>query len=349
MKKTFFTFIALLAFIQTFATIRRVNNNPGVVTNSAGPFVYNNFNSAISAASPTAADTIYLEPSDINYGDLNIAKKIVLIGPGYLLDKNPNTPFDKRSVKVNSISFLGTINSQLNPTVPTGSVIYGITVQNDNGVYGNISIGGSNSNFGVTSEISIFNCLFNSLSRASFGGSGHNLKRCFILGDVQSLSSNSVISNCIILGNITGSSNNTIKNNIIFNGITPNSAVIYNNIIVPVTSPTVSFPNESNVFNNVCMGCTGAPTFNNFFTTSSNTIFQVAEPRILDDLWDERFKLATSSPAKTKGVNGIDCGVFAGNEPYILSGLPPFPMVTAFSQGAPSGGNIPITISIKRN
>lgn len=134
MKKTVFTLIALFVFVNAFSTIRRVNNNPGVVLNAAGPaFVYNNFEAAHAAASTTVVDTIYLEPSDINYGSISITKKIVLIGPGYFLDKNPNTPFDKRTARVNSISF-SAIAAGSNISNSSGAIIYGITVQNEKGV-----------------------------------------------------------------------------------------------------------------------------------------------------------------------------------------------------------------------
>jgi hypothetical protein len=345
MKKSFFTFIAFLLSASSFATILRVNNNPGVPLVSG--LVFNNFNAALTAASVSVVDTIYLEPSDINYGAITITKKIVLIGPGYFLSKNPNTPFDKRSAMVQSIS----LGSQVSPSANSaGTVIYGISVlNNQNGLYGNITIGSTSSTF-TSSNISIINCIFNSITRNTFGGFEHSVQKCFITGDIPSLSSNSAIQNCIILGAVSaGTVNNIIKNNIIYGGLTPNGAMCFNNIIFPTTSPSLSFPNESNVFNNVCVGCSGTPSFNNFFTTAANTIFQVAEPRIFDDLWDERFKLATTSPAKAKGVSGIDCGVFAGIDPYTLSGVPPFPMISAFTQGAPSGGNIPITISIRRN
>jgi hypothetical protein len=347
MKKLFFTLIAFGFYANAFATIRRVNNNPGVVTNSAGPaFVYNNFLAAHTAASSTVTDTIYLEPSDINYGFLTIQKKIVLIGPGYLLDKNPNTPFDKRLAMVSAINLFGTTGGA---TVPTGTVIYGISVQNDNGIYGAISIGLSSSGNGVTTDITVTNSIFNSISRGTFGGSFVTLKKCFITGDITILGSNSLISNNIILGSVAGTANNIIKNNIIYGGLTSGNASCYNNIVFPEISPSLNFPNESNVYNNVCVGCTSTPSFNNFFTTAANTIFQAAEPRILDDLRDDKFILATTSPAKNKGVGGIDCGAFAGPDPYVLSGIPPIPMITAFTQGAPTGGNIPITISIKRN
>jgi hypothetical protein len=348
MKTTLILIITLLSVLSTNATIRRVNNNPGIITNSTGPaFVYSNFNSAMQAASTTVVDTIYLEPSDINYGSISISKQIVLLGPGYLLDKNPNTPFDKRGAKVSSINLVGTTVSPF--TNPSGSSIYGISVQFDSGLYGNINIGTSVSSAGIASDFTIIGCILNSINRLTYGGGNNQIKKCFILGNIDGLASNSIISNNIILGSVTGAANNLFKNNVIFGGITVNTAEFYNNIIFPNNFPSISFPNESKVYNNVCVGCTGTPTFNNFYTTASNTIFTSTEPRILDDLWDDRFKLASTSPAKNKGVNNIDCGVFSGIDPYILSGIPPIPMITAFSQGAPNAGNIPITISIKRN
>jgi hypothetical protein len=226
--------------------------------------------------------------------------------------------------------------------------LYGISVEQENGLYGSISIGSSANSVGIVSGISIYACIFSDLNRGTFGGS-FTASGCFITGSIDNPASNSLINNCIIFGSVKGSMNSKISHNIIYNGITQSEGTFFNNIIFPTISPSIDFPNNSKVFNNVCVGCTGAPSFNNFFTTAANTIFSVGEPRNIDDLWDDRFKLNVSSPAKTKGVAGVDCGPFAGPKPYVLSGIPPFPMITAFTQGAPSGGNIPITISIKRN
>jgi hypothetical protein len=123
----------------------------------------------------------------------------------------------------------------------------------------------------------------------------------------------------------------------------------FNNIIYQSNTVGYEFSTNASVYNNVCVGCTGTPLNNNFFTTASNTIFTLAEPRTLDDLEDDNFILPATSPAKTKGVAGVDCGVFAGVTPYILSGIPPVPMITNFTQGTPTATNIPINISIKRN
>ncbi|MBK9511076.1 MAG: hypothetical protein IPO04_17275 [Cytophagaceae bacterium] len=84
------------------------------------------------------------------------------------MDKNPITPFDKRSTKVSGISIVGT-NSPTT-TNPTGTVLYGLTVQSDNGLYGNIAIGTSISTFGITSDITIIDCIFNSLTETPMVG-----------------------------------------------------------------------------------------------------------------------------------------------------------------------------------
>ena len=334
MKKSLLLLFLLLTVSQVFATIRRVNNNPGVtlVTN----LVFADFNAAITAAA--SGDTIYIEPSDINYGGINITKKLVIIGPGYLLNKNPNTPFDKRPARVVQINF---------NTGSAGSKVYGLEVKAPNGIFGDILISQSGS------DIEIGFCLFNDLrGLASATLSGSTVFNCFIIGGIDDaiLSVNrAVISNNIIWGSVETSSNdNIVRNNIIFGGATF-SGLFYNNIIYQNGDPNLVFSNSTSVYNNVCVGCTGTPGNNNFFTTAPNTVFVVPEPRTIDDLEDDNFVLHASSPAKAKGVGGIDCGVFAGTRPYVLSGIPPFPMITAFTQSPPVSGNIPITISIKRN
>jgi len=42
---------------------------------------------------------------------------------------------------------------------------------------------------------------------------------------------------------------------------------------------------------------------------------------------DSRWKLKTDGPAAGGGEAGIDCGMFGGPLPYVLSGLPPIPRI----------------------
>jgi hypothetical protein len=338
MKKSIIFLLFLLVGSSSFATIRRVNNNPGVVTNVT--FVFSNINSAIAAA--VSGDTIYLEPSEINYGVLFTPSiKLTFIGPGYLLNKNPNTPFDKRSASVSSISIAGNSNSN-------GSRILGLEVKSPTGAYGDISITSSLSN------LEISNCICSDI-RVESGSTGRGflISNNIILNNLRGVGTtgftSSIITNNIIWGSIIETDNdNIVKNNIIYGGASFLSKY-FNNIIFQNNLAGFELNQTSRVFNNVCVGCTGTPINNNFFTTAASTIFNVAEPRNLDDLRDDVFQLPSTSPAKGKGVGGIDCGVFAGATPYVLSGIPAFPMITGFSQGVVSGANLPIIISIKRN
>lgn len=79
-KKTFFTLAALCMAVAANATILRVSN----VNGSSAP--YSTIQAAVDAA--TAGDTIMVDGSSDGYGYAEISKSLVLIGPGYWLNKN---------------------------------------------------------------------------------------------------------------------------------------------------------------------------------------------------------------------------------------------------------------------
>lgn len=327
--------IVIIIHSNASATLRRVNNNPGITLPAFG---YSTFAAAHTAA--VAGDTLYIEPSNIAYTMPvgGITKRLTLIGPGYFLDQNTGTPADKRNAIFESI-ILASGSSQ--------SVIEGLVVSNVLG-YSSISTSGTTS----ISIVTIKRCLFASLSISSGAlAAGWIVKQCLITSDLLTSSNGGIeiLSNNIILGKInTSIGTSIVKNNLIYN--VPNVASgsnVYNNIFINDNLSTTI--NSIHYYNNVCVNCPGTPTNNNFYTTSYNTMFQVTEPKNFDDLRDARFQLPVSSPAKSKGVAGIDCGPFAGPDPYILSGIPAVPNITAFSVGAPVGGNIPVTFSAKRN
>ena len=101
--------VALTATVQTAnARIWRVNNNPGKSAD------FTNLTDALRSLngsalnSVQAGDTIHLEGSVTAYGKDNgeadtIARKVVLIGPGYLLSANPQTQHFQESAKIRTI------------------------------------------------------------------------------------------------------------------------------------------------------------------------------------------------------------------------------------------------------
>lgn len=45
---------------------------------------------------------------------------------------------------------------------------------------------------------------------------------------------------------------------------------------------------------------------------------------------EKAYELIADSPAKGTGFEGVDMGIFAGNRPYVISGLPQIPRITRF-------------------
>ena len=66
---------------------------------------------------------------------------------------------------------------------------------------------------------------------------------------------------------------------------------------------------------------------------------------------DGRLALSSNSPAIGAGLGNVDAGMFGGDEPYILSGIPPIPTIY-FLDSASSGSSnsgLPISIRAKVN
>ena len=81
MKKLFLVATVIVAMsVNLNAAIWRVNNIAGVNAD------FTTIQAAHNAAN--AGDTIYLEPSAGNYGNLTATKRLVIIGPGYFLAEN---------------------------------------------------------------------------------------------------------------------------------------------------------------------------------------------------------------------------------------------------------------------
>ncbi len=80
MRKTILTLVAICAATTAYATVLRVSN----VSGSTAP--YSTIQAAHDAAS--AGDTIMVDGSFTEYGETTIQKRLVLIGPGYFLTEN---------------------------------------------------------------------------------------------------------------------------------------------------------------------------------------------------------------------------------------------------------------------
>jgi len=142
---------------------------------------------------------------------------------------------------------------------------------------------------------------------------------------------NAIATNCIITYNSTsGYSNNTTYNNCIFLDAT------FQN-------------NPSNSSFNYCVfvdnGVIGIPTGTNHFGADATTLFEGTTDNSPDGAW----QLPETSDAKGKGAGGIDCGIFGGDDPYILSGLPPVPLIYEMNTPSTVGGTLNVNLKAKSN
>jgi len=308
---------------EASAKIWRVNNGGAAAD-------YTTINAAITAA--TAGDTIQVEGSNAPYS-FATAKKIIFIGPGYLLTKNPKTQADPNTANV-----YGTFSPGSDGSVMMGFVFYST-----------ISLQASNLK----------------ISR-NYGGGNY-----IDIGDNtgSTYSNDTIEQNYYCSINYTGNaviSNLQVNNNMLYSISLPvsnASGVFYNNIINTV--PTMSnFLVENNIIDGdtINIATTNVFKYNilyNGTTTSANgngNFYVTAFTNIFVD-WTDLFNSSTGtdgdavlkagSPAIGKGVGGVDLGVFSGGFAYLLSGMPPVPSI--YQLTVPNTINttpMPVTISI---
>jgi hypothetical protein len=331
--KTSILLLILISSSLAFGTIRRVNNNPGIIL--VPDLVYASFSTAIADA--IDGDTIYLEPSSILYPSANISKRIVFIGNGYQLESNKSliTPISSNkleSVLTNSFSFMvGSSNSKVFGIVFN----FGFTINSD---VSGIEISGCKLTAGITIS-GDNNILQNCISGMghNISGSGlNNLIQSSIIG--QSQISNAIINHCYIDNLLSGT--NTVFNNCIIE--TVNASLSSTNTIafcLKIPNGVSVFP-ESGINNNV----------ENL--SDRTTIFIVDDPSIQSlSNNDKNYKLKMGSPALAAGTNGSDIGPFGGLSPYKLSGQAPIPIITNFfitNTGSVSSGLVG-SITIQSN
>ena len=98
--KKIFLFFSLSCYLYSYATVRTVSNNPGLVAQ------YSTIQAAVNASS--VGDTIYVQGSNIQYAGFTIAdKRLTVIGPGWAPVQN----FAPFQASVADITISGTNSS----------------------------------------------------------------------------------------------------------------------------------------------------------------------------------------------------------------------------------------------
>jgi hypothetical protein len=268
----------------------------------------------------------------------------VLIGPGYFLTENDSTYANPNFARFLSIRIQATA---------AGTEIYGVYVFTQDANTNNLVV--------YASDVII--------SRNYFYPSGQNTLS--IHANVQNVTItqnylyevylNATASNMII-------SNNFIQYRIIMNntssGIITNNVVgqqienaynsqIKNNILFENIGGDVLSVNHSGnyvAYNITATQLVGGGSYGpgNVGSVDMSTVF-TGYPTQGDYSTDARWQIKAGGPADGAGEGGIDCGMFGGSLPYVLSGLPAIPRI--YEAIIPTAGStvsgLPVIIRVK--
>lgn len=332
MKRVFLS-LGLLAFHTiVFGKVWIVDNNSG---NFARDFT------TIQAAhdGAQAGDTLYVVGSGTNYGNLTLTKQLVIIGPGYFLSENPNNQASFADARVGQNTGANGIIIQpgASGTIILGMTMFGVVVNANNVVLERNNISNIAAIVCVTVNadnviirrnymvkvpqgcVQVSNGRSNILVENNFMDAG----TAVVAPAFSQIGTSTVkVNNNVIRGNVSfQGSAYEFNNNIWISGSYAGSASIPRNNLVNGTQLPASNGNQQNVnMSNVFVGGTSP---------------------------DGQYQLRTNSPAIGAGVNGADCGMFGGAEPYILSGIPAIP--TIYQATIPTSGvnSLPVQIKIK--
>ncbi|TGE26226.1 hypothetical protein [Hymenobacter metallicola] len=304
---------ALFATTSAEAKVWRVDNNTGT------PGDFTTASAASTDSRVVAGDTLYFNGSATNYGSMTLSKKLVLIGPGYFLTENPETQVSALTAQLSSVSFdAGSQGSEIMGFDGTQVFVNtnNIVVRRNRNVYAYVGY-----------YVSNVSNVFVSQNYAYYVVVGSGCTNIFITNNYITSSGLSSGSNSVV---------HVTQNVIDGPGLTTYNSFVYNNIM---NSGSIS--GTGNSYNNNLCNSTQFPAGNgNVQNVTMSNVF------VGTGSTDGKWKLKSGSPALGAGVNGEDCGMFGGNEPYVLSGLPAIPSIWSFSQPSvvPASGTLQIRI-----
>ncbi|MCB2207137.1 MAG: hypothetical protein KQH67_02465 [Bacteroidetes bacterium] len=315
-----FAFVILSLNISK-ADTWRVNNNP--LYTEGCDHCFSQLQDAVNSPLVNPGDTIHIEASTTDYEGVDITKRLVIIGTGYFLDENG--PLQQNQL---SATIKGDVNLMEGSE---GTKLIGLRIKGsyaEIGIFTNdISIercySGSAGIFFQNNDWSISNieidrCYLSQISRIGYPDPINNLHitNCYIDGGAYLPGEGAnqytgVFAHNVVNGKLGGSNGIDYYNNI-FKGEFPegdnSTSNVFNNIFTDELPDWLSesdnmFMPEGTVF--VAEG-------------STDGILQVNPPNICPECYEGY------DPG---GANDVEIGMFGGNTPYFLSGIPNIPTV----------------------
>jgi hypothetical protein len=303
----------IVASMNIFATVWRVNPTP----NSSAH--YSTLQVAHDAVSTLNGDTLYLEGSTYSAGGINMTKRLIIIGNGYFLAQNPETQYNLQPSYLNNYiyCYAGCEGSKfIGCTFGVGVYLYTNNISFERNHF---TGGGYN---GITSQnncsdILIVDNYFETIYYASSLSFGHNHSNILVANNffngyiTCSATFSGIFANNIFNYSIT-INNSTLVNNIALNSVTMTNCIYTNNI-----GNSTQFGNQNGNQQNVLQ----------------TDLFVGPTGNSSDGQW----QLKPGSPAIGAGEGGTDIGMYGGETPYMLSGIPPIPAIYSLdAQSLPS-------------
>ncbi len=351
MKTKSFLLLALFVALAAgaFAGIKTVSNN------ASSPGQYTNLQTAIDAAS--FGDTLMIAGSATSYGDISIAKPLVLVGAGY------NNPYGSNT----SIGLIN-LNRTSQFVSASGTKFMGLYILST--VYFNGNYSGGNTSTQVIDNVLIERCrLTNWLYFYSYGYHNDTVRNCLFTGNSFTFNGGGVFSNIFIHNNIfdnaqiSSNSSNILstvyfRNNVVINKSTAvfsnvNSMIIENNIFYGA-EPTGC---TNAVFTkNITYLCTAVPGSGNLGSgnmNATNPLFAIYPPSGGTFSYTYDFHLQPASPGKNAGTDGTDIGIYGGMLPYNVGANPHFPQMMELTlpsgTSVPAGGTLNVHFKARKN
>jgi hypothetical protein len=320
-----FVLFAIISSTTASAKVWRVNNNVGVSAD------FSQLTTAMSSASVQDGDTIYLEGSATNYTNSVVYKRLVIIGPGYLLSAPNGNPGLQSSP--NEARF----GALLIDSAASGSTFIGLST------YIQVDSRADDLRF-IRSSIYLEQWV------ATTGSKANNwmINKCMFGGTLTFPQENLQVTNSIAAYSgviFTNTVNAFFRNNVFAVGLITTSAYVANNIFLAGTNITGSIVKYNlSVNNDLPAGLNNqvnVPLANIFVGTGSD---------------DGKYQLKAGSPAIGAGepINGVtpDCGAFGTADPYRLSGIAPIPTIYSLTVPATvpsSATTMTVTFSTRSN
>jgi hypothetical protein len=319
-----FAFLFLLIGFAAHAQIVRVTNGQNLQT---------------LITNATAGTTFLVEAG--SYGNIDITKRVAIIGPGYFLGSSQQA--------TTGSAVFGTINFKAGSE---NSVLMSCAVNS------NINIGAS--------SVTVSRCFAGNVYIGHDGTStlssitNTTVKQCYITNGISQSTSNN--QNCTVKNNLTRNyisfrdtfsgeiSNNTSMTNsasssfgiMISNPSSSSFVNVKNNICNYIINGGSTYTNS--IYNIIYFNQTSLPSSNKV-NISYSSIFVGANA----SSGDAQYMLSATSPAKGAGEGGVDCGAFGGDEPYVIGGVPSGPVVYQLSvpQSISSGSTLNVTVKAR--